>query len=221
MARTVSSGATADNSTVVNLIKLYYWDGDSEESVSLCDAAHDIDVDVGAGVETFIGSGLALSVSSIEESTDFAGMGVDVSLDGVDQSIITIVLSNQMRGRPMKIWKAWFNDSTGAIIGSPLLVFDGLQNEPYTITSSQNVDEPGTVTVGTRAITKLTRINFLRAVYSNVKSHNDMIERDGGTTGDTFFHNVHKLNNRKIQWGSKSTYLGYTGGTGIWILPRS
>jgi len=216
MTRTVPSGVSAAYSTVVDLLKIYYWDGDSEESVSLTNAAHDIDADVGSGAETFVGSGLALSVASVTENTDFAGMGVDVSLDGVDQTIIAIVLANNMRGRPIKIWKAWLDDDTGAIIGSPLLVFDGVQKEPYSITSSQAGDQPGLVTVSTRAVTKLTKVNYIRSVMSNITSHNDMLKRSGDSTGDTFFQNVPKLNERTIQWGQSATNLGYSGGTGGW-----
>ena len=213
MARSVSTGASDSHSTVVDLVKIYYWDGDSEEVVNLTNASQNISADVGDGVQSFIGSGLALSVAAVTESTDFAGMGVDVALDGVDQSIIAIILQNQMRGRPLKIWKAWLNESTGALIGSPLQVFDGLQNEPHSIQSSQSGSEPGTVTVSTRAVTKLTRVTSKRNILSNEKSHNAMIERDGGTTGDTFFQNVPNLNDRVIQWGRTATQFGY-GGSG-------
>lgn len=212
MPRTISSGATSDHSTVVDFLRAYYWTGSAEASIKICTAAQDMTITIDASPETFTGTGLFLQLTEVQESTDYDAVGVDISLDGVDQSVIAILMSNQFVGRKIEIWRAWFDDDTGLIIGSPLKLFEGVQNDPYTITSSQEYGEQGASTVTTRAVTKMTRVQFNAPVYSNPVSHNEMLTRAAdGVTYDTFFNNVKRLKNRSIDWGGEATPLNETG----------
>lgn len=212
MSRTISSGATADHSTVVDFLRAYYWTGSAEQAVQLCTATQDMEITIDAVPTTFNGAGLMLQLTEVQESTDYDAVGVDISLDGVDQTVVAILMNNQFIGRKIEVWRAWFDDSTGLIIGNPVKLFEGVQNDPYTITSSQTYGEYGASTVTTRAVTKMTRVQFNAPVYSNPVSHNEMLTRAAdGVTYDTFFNNVKRLKNRSIDWGGESTPLNETG----------
>jgi hypothetical protein len=210
MPRTVSTGTTDSHSTVIDFVRAYYWTGSVESNIKLCTAAHDIDINIGS-VETFVGTGILLTMSEVEETGDYDAVGVTITFDGVDQSVVALIMQNQFIGRKIEMWRAWFDDDTGLIIGTPLKLFDGVQNDPYTIVSSQEFSDVGASTVSTRAVTKLTRVQYRSNVQSNESSHNEMIKRAGGTTGDTFFQNVPSLNSRSIDWGGQATPLSDTG----------
>lgn len=188
---------------VVHLIKLKYWDGATEQSVLLTDAVDDLTFDVGAGPETFQGTGLLLSIGTTSESSDLDAPGVDIVFDGVSQTIISVIANNQFRGRPVTVWRVWLDPDTGEIASpgtGPVMLFDGFQNEPYTISESFTED-PDAVSVSTRAVGSLVTTTRNRAVKSNPVSHNEMLESAGVATGDTFFRHVSSLQNKEVYWG--------------------
>lgn len=211
MSRTVSTGSSDSHSTVVDFLEATYWTGAVESTIRICTASQDIEITIDATPTTFTGAGIMLSMSEVEETGDYDATGVSITLDGVDQSIVAILMQNQFIGRSITVWRAWFDDDTGLIIGSPLKMFDGVQNDPYTVSSSQAYGEVGGATVTTRAVTKLTRVQYRSNVQSNVVSHNEMILRAGGTTGDTFFQNVKRLRDRSVDWGGSPTRLYQSG----------
>lgn len=190
---------------VVHLIRLKYWDGGAEQEIRLCDAVEDLSIDVGSGLETWTGSGLLLSISPVTESPDLDEPGVDISLDGVDTAIISIILGNDFRGRQVEIWRVWLEQLTGKQAtgpsATPLLIFDGLQNQPYRIAESFDDFGVSTVSVSTRAVGSVSTTSYNRSIATNPTSLNEMLERAGLTTGDTFMQNVAALENLEIFWG--------------------
>lgn len=191
---------------VVHLIRLKYWDGGAEQEIRLCDAVDDLDIDVNppSTVETWTGSGVLLSISSVSESGDLDEPGVDITLDGVDTAIISIILGNDFRGRQVEIWRVWLEHLTGKQAttpqAKPLLIFDGFQNAPYKF-SETFTDDVSSVSVSTRVVGSVSAIGYNRSIASNPTSHNEMLERAGLSTGDTFFQNVAALENKEIYWG--------------------
>lgn len=206
------------NVDVVQLIRLKYWTGSVENEIRLCDASSDLDINVGAGLETWIGSGLLISISAVDESSDLDESGVDLAFDGVDQSIISIILNNHFRGREVEVWRVWLEPSTGKqqttpSVATPILMFKGFQNETYQIGESFT-DNPDAVAVSTRIVGSISRVADQREVRSNMMSHNEMIENAGLTDGDTFFQNVPRIDGVEIFWGRKgeSTRWGLNDG---------
>lgn len=203
MARTTGTNPISDtNAEVVHLVRLKYWTGAAENEVRLASSVSDLDIDVGqgAGTETWQGSGLLLSVGSTDESTDLDTPGFDLTLDGVDQTIISIIMQNDFRGRKAECWRAWINRTTGAVVDTPIMLFDGYQNDPYTVSESMT-EEPDAVSVGTRIVSRLTKLSHVRPIKSQTTSYNEMLERAGLSTGDTFFQNVPAIMDREVYWG--------------------
>ena len=81
--------------------------------------------DVSALSATWASSSHFLGVSNSTESSDLRVNGLSVTLSGVEQSYISIFLSQDYLDVPAKVYRAVFDDSN-AIVGAPILVFDGL-----------------------------------------------------------------------------------------------
>lgn len=203
MARTTPSNVSNPTATVVHLLRLRYWTGAAENEILLTDASQDLDVDVGGGLETWTGDGLFLTISQVSENTDYLNQSIDISLDGVDQTIISAIMQNHFRGRLATLYRVWLDPVNGDVDGY-IMIFQGYQNEPYNITATQT-DSPDAVNVSTRCITVLTRLSNTKEIMSNEISHNEMIERDPNfapyTNIDRFFRYTADLVNREIIWG--------------------
>lgn len=157
-------------------------------------------VDVLWDSQTWEGIGGSLVFGSAEETPDPAGQGLQLTLSGVDQTFIAVLLSANMRGREVRIWLVHFS-ATYTIVADPLEIFRGRQLAEYRITEDRPSDGPGSVTVTTRVQSQIGGIRGPEAVLTNEVSHNDMLKRAGLATGDTFFRNTLGIAGRFIQWG--------------------
>lgn len=230
MPRTIA-GATqtaleADSGVSVYLVRLQYGDGVggiTDTRFTNAPLTLNVDVGDGSGAQDFIGTGFLVNVSEVTESADLDSHGVDVVFDGIDQTIISIIMANHFRGQKSWIYKAWYDTASGAVLGSAVLVFDGYQNERYTI-GETSTDLPDVVQVSTRMVSRVTRVGDERLVTSNIVSHNELLERGGITPANTdgFWRWVPNLMNKDITWGHRPIEHNpgqYTGPHGSGITP--
>jgi len=155
-------------------------------------------VDIDWNSLTWQGVGGHLVFGAIDETPDTDGQGVDLALSGVDQSIIGLLLTNNVRGRPIRIWLAHLDD--GDVIDTPEMIFRGHQLADYSI-RERRAREGGGVEVKTRVESRLAVLRYATPVHTNPVSHNDMLKRAGLPTGDTFFQHAPNLAGRSIRWG--------------------
>lgn len=152
---------------------------------------------------------------SVNESRDMRQQGVRVELSGVEGSIISRILNNNFKGRPARIYLCHLDMETAEIVGEPHLVFRGRQNSPYIVREEHDEDGSGTVTVETRIVSILARIQATLPIRTNVKAHSELLRRAGATLGDLFFVTVPEIVNKKIYWGreapAESTGSSFTG----------
>jgi hypothetical protein len=102
----------------IRLAGLIYMDIGSGQY--LTDYAHDL---VAGGV-TYTSSTHLLSVGAPRESRDLRVNTVSVTLSGVQQTYLTLFLTNDHVNRQVKFSKALVDDD-GAVIGDSILAFDG------------------------------------------------------------------------------------------------
>lgn len=162
-------------------------------------------VDVAWDSQTWEGIGGLLSFGGVEEGPEASGQGVQLTLSGVDQTIIAALLNNDVRGREVRIWLAHISD-LGAVVADPAEIFRGFQNDDYRISETRDPVQAGTVTVETRIQSRLSVLAQAIAVRTNEISHNDMLKRASLTTGDTFFRNVGAVVGGDIRWGMPWPY---------------
>ena len=84
----------------------------------------DWDRDISALSSTWASSANFLSFGSSSESAELAVNGIDITLSSVEQSYVSIFLTQNYVDVPVKLYRAVL-DSNDAVVGSPILVFDG------------------------------------------------------------------------------------------------
>lgn len=74
-------------------------------------------------------AGHLLGFSGIEEVARMENNQVTISLSAVDQTYISLFLSNEYIDRPIKIYRVWI-DSNGDIVNNKETLFDGRIDQP-------------------------------------------------------------------------------------------
>ena len=195
--RTLTAGMQAAVAAQTGEIVYLFQIGTSGGTIRVCSAP----VDIAWNSQTWEGIGGTLAFSGVEETADPAGQGVELTLAGVDQTIISALLQNQFRGYEVRIWLAHLA-ANGTIIADPIEIFRGRQLSDYRITEERATDKSaGTVTVVTRVQSRLAILRHAQPVFTSETSHNDMLKRAGLTIGDTFFRNVPAIAGKTLKWG--------------------
>ncbi len=88
---------------------------------------------------TFTGNGHFVSFEALEETAQLQVKRVKVTLSGIDQTWVSLVLAEAIRivGREIRIWLGAISESTGTLIQDPFLLFAGEMDRPVIS------DEPG------------------------------------------------------------------------------
>lgn len=177
----VVAAIEADANQVVHLFRADFASG----TVYATDAYRAITWD---GNE-YIANGHLLSYTGIEESAELQVAQARFALSGVDQSLISVVLIENVLDRRVRVWTA-FLDSDDAIIGDPILIFDGRMDAPV-------IDEDptgGTCTVSISASNQFADFNRRAGRRTNDSEQQTLFPGDKG------FEFVSSLT-RSITWG--------------------
>lgn len=153
-----------------------------------------------------------LEIGAVEESGDGAAQGAGLTLSGVDQTILAVLLSTSFRGYSASIWRAHLNRTTGAVIGTPLLMFTGVQLDAYKV-EEQRGRTGNTVRISTQ-LSGLMSVPKVRGIWSNLTSHQHYF------SGDTFWQHAASLANKKIYWGTPVPHT-VSGGGGRSAHPKA
>lgn len=86
----------------------------------LTDAAFDIDY----SSNTYVSSSYLVSLNSVEEASEVRVGSLNIELSSVSQAFTSIFLTYPYIGKQVIIRRA-FLDSTGSIIGDPVIIYDG------------------------------------------------------------------------------------------------
>lgn len=205
LATGMATAVAAETGEIVHLIKLVTSGGTTYLTTSATDISWDS--------QTWVALGGLLTFSTVNETGDRRAQGVGLNLSGVDQTIISLILSNHTRGRLAYIYMAHL--SGGDVIATPLEIFRGYLNAKWSIREQRDPVKAGTVTVSTRIVSRLAALEKTRAVRANIYSHREMLRRSGATGAaldDTIFVFLPKLMGKTIYWGIP---IGSGTGTGL------
>jgi len=125
------NAAKAAHSTCALLIEAVFDSGTIRGST----CGHDLTVDG----NSYPALNKLRSVEALGESTE-STEGLRITLDSVDAGIITILVSEPYRGRPLNLYEVWL-DSNYAQIGNKVLMFPGL------MTAMMNSETGGSCTI--------------------------------------------------------------------------
>jgi hypothetical protein len=94
------------------------------------------------GGNTYTGTGTLGAITDLEESIDESANGCTLSLSAAS-AIIALALTEDARGRPVRIYIGALNTSSGLLIADPALFFSGLVESM----SHEDNGETGTVSL--------------------------------------------------------------------------
>jgi len=199
MTRSLSGGMvtefTAQEGVLVYLIELQFGSG----TIYLTTAS----VDISWNAHTWTAIGGALAVDLLPETTDSRGGGVALSLSGVDQTILALILGETYRGRFAKIYLAAITAATGAVVSTPLTQFVGLMNDTWSVNESRGARGGGTVDVSTRLVGRYADFQRRQGIRCNIYDHRGALRTaaPSGWDTDTFMHNTAAVMHKAVYWG--------------------
>ncbi len=193
------TAAQAAEGEVFHLISLAFSGG----TIYLTTAPHDI---TWSG-DTYTAVGGHLGFEVVQETTDLTGQGVRLTLDGVDQTIISPLLSQNYIGRVARIYQGHI-DSSGDIIADPEEIFNGLLNSAFEIDESRDPESSGTVIVRTTIVSPLVSFRQQRGIRMTLASHQHHF------SNDTIMRHISTISARKVYWGRGDVSTGRGVGDG-------
>ena len=129
-----------------------------------------------------------LSISPIEETVEIAARGVNLALNGINSSLVSVALTESYQGRSAKVYLGVI--SSGAVVSDPYLVFDGRMDV-------MTIEDAGdTANISLSAESRLIDLERARVRrYTNNDQQNQF-------AGDTSLRFVADLQDKEIAWGS-------------------
>lgn len=196
----------SENATFAYLIELVFHDGVEDQKLFVTTAPQPVATSGLSGVpdEEWLPLGLPngespLGIGIVQETNELRQQEVTLTMDGVDQTVISAIQQNFFRGRQVSLWKVWFgNDGT---ISAHLLAFRGYQNSSWDVSESRDFDEK-TVALSTTLVSRMAILARMNPVMCNVTSHNQMLRRSGVIQVDQGFSTTPRLRNVTVAWGT-------------------
>lgn len=186
---TAISGSTATG-TIADLVQMQFSGG----SASLASTPFDIEF----SGSVYKGLGGNFQVLGVDESPNVKSPGARLVLDGVEVTVMSLVLGQERIGRTVTIYRAYL-DADLNIIDTPLQFGPFLMNSPFKITE-QHTDKGGkTAKVETQLDTAISSIPATKSLKTNLGSHQGV-----GYTDDVFFKFTSEYAGKPITWGKGS-----------------
>ena len=115
----------SDSFFSVDLVELHL----AGDPLYYCNGGYDIEWDSStaptAGTITYTSQGEFLGFSGVEENIDVKVGKFTIVISALDEDAKQSLLSNYIQGRRVVVWKAFLSKTTGQLLDTPLMVFDG------------------------------------------------------------------------------------------------
>jgi hypothetical protein len=125
------------------------------------------------GAKSYLPLGDFMGFTDVEETSDLAIATVTITLSGIDPLTVGQWLADDYIDKPVKIYRVYF-DENWAVIGDPLMLFDGRIDSPM-------VQDTGTsVTVGCKAASQWTDFNRRNGRFTSIDLQQSYFPTDLG-----------------------------------------
>ena len=84
--------------------------------------------DISFSGNTYLGKGLVLGFSEIDEPSEIRSTGMNVSLSGIPTDMLSIALNEQYQGRTLNMYFGVLDNTTRQLVGTPGRIFTGLMD---------------------------------------------------------------------------------------------
>jgi len=162
------------------------------------DAENDDNLINDATIAPFYGIGDFGGIESVEENIEVVARQVTLTCSGLDSTWITPALSEDYQNRTVTVYLGFFSPDTGALIGSPEVIWEGRINQ-QTITLSRGD--------ATLSMTCEHRLRREPRIARYTQADQELLH-----TGDRFFDLTHTIEGFVNRWGRRD--VGYGGGSG-------
>jgi len=162
------------------------------------DAENDDNLINDATIAPFYGIGDFGGIESVEENIEVVARQVTLTCSGLDSTWITPALSEDYQNRTVTVYLGFFSPDTGALIGSPEVIWEGRINQ-QTITLSKGD--------ATLSMTCEHRLRREPRIARYTQADQELLH-----TGDRFFDLTHTIEGFVNRWGRRD--VGYGGGSG-------
>ena len=161
-----------------------------DPSLRLWTGYHNITIDS----STYIGSGNLLEISNIQESSEVKATGISVSLSGLDSSILSSALTENVQGTNVEVYFGVLETSSNAesVIDTPYKFFEGFLD-------TMVIEEQGETSQ-----ISITIENKLIALEKPVDRRYTDQDQKNLFTGDKGLEFVDSLQDKEIVWGGGS-----------------
>jgi hypothetical protein len=184
MSRNLSSqfvtAITSNGVAPIVLIRAYFDSGE---------------IDLWNGVGNLVYSGITytgvvpiLNIDTVHEQKQIAATGFNLTLSGLDSTILSLAENEPYQGRPLEMYLALL-DSSGAVISSPYMMFKG-----YMDTMTIN-DDGKTISITIAVENELIALE--RALSTSYTPESQKVNYPN----DTFFNFVADIQNKTAHWG--------------------
>ena len=145
---------------------------------------------LGFGGVTYLGIGTLGTISPVEETTDLAARGISMRLSGVPTANVALALTENYQGRACTILFGALSPTAGALISSPVTVFQGKMDVMQISDDGQSADI--TMTAESRLM-DFKRPREIR--YTDEEQQNLF-------AGDVGLEFVNDIQEKPIYWGN-------------------
>ena len=148
--------------------------------------------------EEYLGAGTLLSISSPLDDTEVTSSGVQISVSGMNETVLSYALSETYQNRPLTIFVGYLSGGTSDVVGT-MTVFKGR------MTALAVSDDPDGSTITIDAENRL--IDLKRP--SNLRYTKE--SQEFLHSGDKGFDYIQSLQDKEILWG-RTGWGKVTGG---------
>lgn len=179
----------------VDLVELHIYNGDTLSPLYFCTGGYDIEWDSTtaptSGTITYSSQGEFLGFNGMEENIDVKVGKFGIILSALDSDTKLQVLNNVIQGSRVVVWKAFLSKTTGAILDTPLMVFDGQ------IYNFQAVESPRTATIQLDCASIFA--DFERCAGRKTNNESNWLMQ--GVKYDTSLEKAGIVGNTEYKWG--------------------
>ena len=142
--------------------------------------------------KTWLGAGGLVNISSIEETEGGEPHAIDLTLSGIDSTVLNEARNENYQERPCLLYFGVRNYLTGALLDNPAQIFYGFMDQMI-IRSGRE----------TSSVTLRVESEQSRWQRAPLKFY-DTATLQADYAGDTFFNFLEDLLNKQLRWGTEN-----------------
>ena len=163
------TAASSASSWPVDFVKIVVDPDDSDKIVHLSNHFDPIIF----GGDTYMATGQFLAYSSISDDLEAKNNSLTLTLSGVDSDATALILTNNIEGSLVRIYRGFFNQVTGALVATPDLRWAG-RIDNYGIDDDHTFTDDDKIIISVNCRSLLgTIIDRVSGRYTNTSSITD------------------------------------------------